>query len=338
MNERGDDSRSTATPRRGSWSPAPPGFTGALAAADRLAPPAAGAGRGRPRAATPARGSTSLYPRYRVPLELTELDLDAARGHRRGDRRLPARRRGADGRRAARPRASWSSTSPPTSGCATCRPTSAGTASTARPSCSRSAVYGLTELYRERAARGGAGREPRLLPDRERSWRWRRWPSAGLLDRRRRSTPSRASPAPGGAAATRCTHVAMTENAFAYKTEGHRHRPEIEQELAALGSAGRRSTFVPHLLPLDQGELASCYVRSTRADRPRRRSQALYPSATRDEPFVELSTGRPACATSATRTVPRSTSPSRSGGGSWPSPRSTTSGRAPPARRSRTST
>ncbi len=30
---------------------------------------------------------------------------------------------------------------------------------------------------------------------------------------------------------------AMTENAFPYKTEGHRHRPEIEQELAALGSA-----------------------------------------------------------------------------------------------------
>ena len=32
-------------------------------------------------------------------------------------------------------------------------------------------------------------------------------------------------------------YVSMDENAFAYKTEGHRHRPEIEQELAALGSA-----------------------------------------------------------------------------------------------------
>ena len=111
----------------------------------------------------------ALYPRYRVPLELTELDLDAARGDRRRDRRLPARRRGADRRRAARPRASSSSTSPPTSACATCRPTSAGTASTARRSCSGRGVYGLTELYRERAARGRAGRHPRLLPDRERA-------------------------------------------------------------------------------------------------------------------------------------------------------------------------
>ena len=33
-------------------------------------------------------------------------------------------------------------------------------------------------------------------------------------------------------------YAAMDENAFAYKTEGHRHRPEIEQELAALGSPG----------------------------------------------------------------------------------------------------
>ena len=152
------------------------GFTGALAAQivwrhPRLELVAVDLAQRRRQAAR------QLYPRYRVPLELTELDLDAARGHRRRDRRLPARRRGADRRRAARPRASSSSTSPPTSGCATCRPTSAGTASTAPPSCSASGVYGLTELYRERAARGGAGRDPRLLPDRERARRWRRWPS-----------------------------------------------------------------------------------------------------------------------------------------------------------------
>ena len=39
-------------------------------------------------------------------------------------------------------------------------------------------------------------------------------------------------------------YSAMTENAFPYKTEGHRHRPEIEQELAALGSPAP-VTFVP---------------------------------------------------------------------------------------------
>ena len=47
-----------------------------------------------------------LYPRYRVPLAIEELDARrAARARRRG-RRLPARRRGADRRRAARARRS----------------------------------------------------------------------------------------------------------------------------------------------------------------------------------------------------------------------------------------
>ena len=57
-------------------------------------------------------------------------------------------------------------------------------------------------------------------------------------------------------------YVSMDENAFAYKTEGHRHRPEIEQELARLGNTVEVA-FVPHLLPLDQGELVSCYARTT---------------------------------------------------------------------------
>ena len=38
-----------------------------------------------------------LYPRYRVPLRIEELDLDRAAGPGGGDRRLPARRGGADG-------------------------------------------------------------------------------------------------------------------------------------------------------------------------------------------------------------------------------------------------
>ena len=84
----------------------------------------------------------------------------------------------------------------------------------------------------------------------------------------------------------------MTENAFPYKTEGHRHRPEIEQELAALGSPAP-VTFVPHLLPLDQGELATCFATPRRADLARRRSQALYRERYADEPFVHVLDGPP---------------------------------------------
>jgi len=75
-------------------------------------------------------------------------------------------------------------------------------------------------------------------------------------------------------------------NAFAYKTEGHRHRPEIEQELAALGSPVE-VTFVPHLLPLDQGELTSCYVRTSES-LSKAGVQALYRERYREEPFIRV--------------------------------------------------
>jgi len=83
----------------------------------------------------------------------------------------------------------------------------------------------------------------------------------------------------------------MTENAFPYKTEGHRHRPEIEQELAALGSPAP-VTFVPHLVPLDQGELATCFA--TLAEPTSKEAvTALYEERYAGEPFVHLLDGPP---------------------------------------------
>ena len=81
-------------------------------------------------------------------------------------------------------------------------------------------------------------------------------------------------------------YVSMDENAFAYKAEGHRHRPEIEQELAWLGS-DVEVAFVAHLLPLDQGELVSCYVR---ASEPLSAEAALdlYRARYAEEPFVRV--------------------------------------------------
>ena len=86
-------------------------------------------------------------------------------------------------------------------------------------------------------------------------------------------------------------YVSMDENAFAYKTEGHRHRPEIEQELAALGSPAP-VTFVPHLLPLDQGELTSCFAQLTEPI-SKEEVQALYRERYADEPFVHVVDGPP---------------------------------------------
>jgi N-acetyl-gamma-glutamyl-phosphate reductase len=87
-----------------------------------------------------------------------------------------------------------------------------------------------------------------------------------------------------GRAATEKTHfVTVDENVSAYGVPRHRHTPEIEQELRALG-ADVNITFTPHLLPLDQGELVSCYVAvSGEAD-----FKELYRDFYEREPFVEL--------------------------------------------------
>jgi N-acetyl-gamma-glutamyl-phosphate reductase len=95
-----------------------------------------------------------------------------------------------------------------------------------------------------------------------------------------------------GRAATEKTHfVSADENVNAYGVPGHRHTPEIEQELAGLGT-DVRITFTPHLLPLDQGELVSCYVTVSDAAQSLDLDE-LYADAYASEPFVEISPDPP---------------------------------------------
>jgi len=94
-----------------------------------------------------------------------------------------------------------------------------------------------------------------------------------------------------GRAPSDVTHfVTVDENVNPYAIDGHRHAPEIVQELAELG-CDARVTFIPHLVPLDQGLLASCYVTPARelsaAD-----VREVYSDFYAGEPFIEL-TARP---------------------------------------------
>ena len=92
-----------------------------------------------------------------------------------------------------------------------------------------------------------------------------------------------------GREATRTTHfVSVAENANPYKVEGHRHRAELESELGAELPI----TFIPHLLPIDQGLLASCYVTPSR-DLAGEEVRELFEAAYEHEPFVELSDSPP---------------------------------------------
>ena len=80
--------------------------------------------------------------------------------------------------------------------------------------------------------------------------------------------------------------VSVTDNVRPYGVGAHRHMPEIDQELGLLG-APVPVTFTPHLLPIDQGELLSCYV-APAAPLDQAALDALYSREYADEPFIEL--------------------------------------------------
>jgi N-acetyl-gamma-glutamyl-phosphate reductase len=145
------------------------------------------------------------------------------------------------------------------------------------------AVYGLPELgYRERIAGADLVANPGC------------YPTAALLALQPLARKglikdvvidAKSGVSGAGRAATDKTHfVTVDENVNAYGVDGHRHTPEIEQELATIG-AQQTITFMPHLLPLDQGELVSCYVKLADCDAD---LDQIYEDAYAHEAFVEI--------------------------------------------------
>jgi N-acetyl-gamma-glutamyl-phosphate reductase len=144
------------------------------------------------------------------------------------------------------------------------------------------AVYGLPERYREEIRGAELVANPGCYPTAS-LLALAPLAGAGLIEDVVIDAKSGVSGA--GRGASEKTHfVTVDENVSAYGVPRHRHTPEIEQELGALG-ADVRVTFTPHLLPLDQGELVSCYV--TVAD-GNSDVAALYRDTYASEPFVEV--------------------------------------------------
>jgi len=86
--------------------------------------------------------------------------------------------------------------------------------------------------------------------------------------------------------------VGTHDNMRPYGVPRHRHEPEIEEQLGELGYFGDLS-FAPHLIPIDQGEIVSCYVKPTR-DIDDDELRSLYETMYSAEEFVEVATELPA--------------------------------------------
>ena len=72
----------------------------------------------------------------------------------------------------------------------------------------------------------------------------------------------------------------------AYGLDGHRHQPEIEQELGALGITAPL-VFTPHVVPVRRGMLANCYAVMATAPDPDA-VVAAYRRAYDGNPFVRV--------------------------------------------------
>lgn len=227
-----------------------------------------------------------LYPRHRVPMTMEELDLD----------------RHADGLDAAVVAYPHHAAAPVVAGLrergvrvvdlsADFRLRTLGTyeqwyGAHPAPALLDDAVYGLPELgYRDAIATAGVVANPGCFPTAA-LLGLQPLARAGLLQDVVIDAKTGVSGA--GRAPTDATHyVSVSENVAAYKVAGHRHAPEIDQELTALGTQLPPITFVPHLVPVDQGELITAYVRTVR-EAAGEELRALYADAYADEPFVEL--------------------------------------------------
>ncbi|MBI2860030.1 MAG: N-acetyl-gamma-glutamyl-phosphate reductase [Chloroflexi bacterium] len=159
------------------------------------------------------------------------------------------------------------------------------------------AVYGLPELYRSRIAPARLIANPGCYPT---SAILALAPAvrAGLVSDVIFDSKSGVSGA--GRSLSLGTHYSeVNEDVSAYALGGHRHLPEIVQELGLLRPEQPPAvTFVPHLIPMTRGILTTAYASLppgsiAAGDRGLDEIKALYHDFYRGEPFVRVADAPP---------------------------------------------
>ena len=134
----------------------------------------------------------------------------------------------------------------------------------------QSAVYGLTEIYRNDIKNANLVANPgcyttcsilTLYP----------LVKCGLIDANTIIIDAKSGVSGAGRSVNFNSMFCETnESVKAYKIGSHRHTPEIEQELSAAGQTDIKVQFTPHLVPMNKGILVTCYAKlkngMTRAD------------------------------------------------------------------------
>jgi N-acetyl-gamma-glutamyl-phosphate reductase len=122
------------------------------------------------------------------------------------------------------------------------------------------AVYGLVELHREELRDAELVAVPGCYPTAA-TLALAPLVKNGLVQSEGITVDAKSGVSGAGRAVSSTTSFSETaEGVRAYKAGAHRHGPEIEQELSRLAGAPLNITFVPHLVPMTRGILATCYA------------------------------------------------------------------------------
>ena len=155
------------------------------------------------------------------------------------------------------------------------------------------AVYGLPELYRSKIASAQLAANPGC------------YPTGAILALAPALKAKLIKPEividskSGVSGAGRTLNLQMqfsevNEDVSAYALEGHRHLPEISQELKELaGGKSPSVTFVPHLVPMTRGILTTCYAPLASSKLKAEELKKLYLDFYQDEPFVRVASSPP---------------------------------------------
>ncbi len=85
----------------------------------------------------------------------------------------------------------------------------------------------------------------------------------------------------------------INDNMSAYGLSGHRHMPEMSQELSLLSKHGEVNvTFVPHLAPMTRGILGTHYA-TLKRDITQEEATEIYRAFYADEPFARVVSSAP---------------------------------------------
>lgn len=160
------------------------------------------------------------------------------------------------------------------------------------PQLLKKAVYGLTELYREKIASAQLVANPGCYPTGA-ILALAPAVKAGLI-KPDIVFDSKSGVSGAGRSLSLTTHFSeVNEDVSAYALEGHRHLPEITQELRLLGAKELAVTFVPHLIPMTRGILTTAYApllpsKLAKGEKGEAELKTIYLDFYQGEPFVRV--------------------------------------------------